>query len=659
MTLKTLCLLPLSIFLIPLHILGVDIARLSVEDEHSILFISPEDFSFSLETHDGVVLIPSSSEAGLYINNSPVISAKQKPNEPHQFQVNTKDLEAITVTVTILKNGIRFFVTLKNESADLSIHTAGMGPAYGLGDHGGYLKHADVSKSGKSHQLTNDGGTLRWISSFLVFPQQHTAGVVFSRAPMGVEVDQSTYSMSVKQTSHLSCYYFHGSMSEIYQVYQKARHHEGYPDISPKFKLFELGWETWDALGWQTSEKSITDYLNEFISKGYPIRWAVTGSGFWNKGGTTTSFGDWDRQKYNPSSLSEWMHSKNISWMIGQRTNFVALGGPHAAKGRRNGNASMNELSTGPFTKQGLQNNYFYKKDKDYLSGIFPLAPVHLIDSHLPGASDWFYQLYSKWEVDGIKEDTMIRVNDPTIYNGVIHTLAKNGELVMARNGAFSSPGTLLRINDTGGHGNMALRTPMNYLQYAASAAPNNYSDTVGFHSMNDYSDANIRHAWLSSLTAGMAVGKGPWSWSKKHQDLLKNTVDFHYAIGPYLYNAALDSYKTGYPYTMTPMHIAFPDDSNTYEMASADRRQFQWMIGESILATPLLNKTARTMDIYLPAGKWIDYDSGETYVGPKTLKNFSMPVSKTPCFIGGKGMIVLRGEDEQLTAKVPSQSNP
>ena len=71
-------------------------------------------------------------------------------------------------------------------------------------------------------------------------------------------------------------------------------------------------------------------------------------------------------------------------------------------------------------------------------------------------------------------------------------------------------------------------------------------------------------------------------------------------------------------------------------------------MIGESILATPLLkNHELGKMDVYLPKGVWYDYENGKKYQGPTTLDDFEIPLDKTPCFVGGKGVIVLMDSDD------------
>jgi alpha-D-xyloside xylohydrolase len=42
-----------------------------------------------------------------------------------------------------------------------------------------------------------------------------------------------------------------------------------------------------------------------------------------------------------------------------------------------------------------------------------------------------------------------------------------------------------------------------------------------------------------------------------------------------------------------------------------------QYLFSTDILATPLLEE-ARSRDVYLPPGLWTDYQSGETYEGPR-----------------------------------------
>ena len=637
--------------------------------------ISSPGFRFEVTTPAGVAL-PAHPVSGLSFLGSWVDGQERLSQDGGTTSWRVTNTAGQTAVVRLVAQArtIALTVTLGlDRSGPILLRTASPGPAaYGLGDLGGWQANANLATSQKTYSIRHDGHKYRWLSSFLVFPQQGAAGACFERKGGSVAIGPNEYQMANEAAAEQTFYYYVGSMEEVYAAWRDTRIAEGYPGVAPKMDGFELGFESWDLLGWKTSASTGQAAIQSFLDHGYKIRWAVTGSGFWRddgaggSSGTTTSFGDWNFDRYPetrtplPPDFGDWCATKGIRWMIGQRVNFVPENGPHvAAKPSQNGATSF-DTSSG--TQEGLAKGYFLKDGAGGLvkvaSTIFPSVACYLLDGHAPGAATWFKGLYDRWGVNGVKEDTMMSSPDHTIFNAPMLAIAESGALVMARCGAYSSPGTLTRVNDTNGPASMTLRCPINYLQYAASGAPNVYSDTVGFGSMR-HVNATMRHAWLLALTAGMAVSDNPWNrgWSAADQATLKKAIDVHYQLGPYLHSGAVDSHRTGYPHTMTPLPIAFPDDTNTYDLASSSRRQFQWMIGPSLLAAPLLHdnygKTS-LLNIYLPAGTWIDIETGATYKGPITLKDFEMPIGKIPLFVGGKGIFVRRLSDaEPLKAVV------
>jgi alpha-glucosidase (family GH31 glycosyl hydrolase) len=105
----------------------------------------------------------------------------------------------------------------------------------------------------------------------------------------------------------------------------------------------------------------------------------------------------------------------------------------------------------------------------------------------------------------------------------------------------------------------------------------------------------------------------------------------------------------------MTPLPVAFPEDPQVYGRENDRVRGYEWLIGDSLLATPLYGNdydTASTRDVYLPPGKWMDYDTGKLYSGGRLLPNFSLPVGKTPLFVGGPGIVIER-EGQLVVARV------
>lgn len=623
--------------------------------------INTAGLQFSFTDKEGDIIVPIDSVSGLYINDSPVVGSviKSKTKNQTVIEVTTENGEKAVVDISFNKGIAKISVNAElKEKNKISIRFGGIPVAHGLGDAGAYGEKFNlVEKEKRTFDIVNNGGTKRWLSTFVIFPKNQFAGVFFNRGKKSVILSETTYQLNTQIEEESIFYFFLGSNKEIYSNFKKVRNELGYEDIQPKSRLFELGWESWDALGWNTNQETVKDILSKFHKEGYPIRWAVTGSGFWDEGGTTTSFGQWGTKFLAPDEFKTWMHKNDIYWMIGLRTNLLPSGGPYyPITEKRDKNLKVRSFYGNNLSDEALTQNLLLTDSNNQAilttSSIFPIVPCYLIDGNKPGAADWFQKKYAQWKVDGIKEDTMMDLDEETsIFNKPISKIATEGSLVMARCGEFSAPGTLLRINDTR-VGNMSKRAPINYLQYAACGAPNVYSDVAGVHNMHKLkdTDTSIRHAWLLSLTAGMSVGAFPSKWTIEEQAAFKKAIDFHYSLVPYLYSAGMKSYETGFPFTLTPMSIAFPNDKMAIQLEN-----FQWMIGESILATPLLkNHKSGKMDIYLPEGKWFDWESQKAFVGPVTLSDYKINVDKTPIFAGGDGIILLRNyEGEILKVRV------
>ncbi|MCT4586983.1 MAG: glycoside hydrolase family 31 protein [Carboxylicivirga sp.] len=630
------------------------------------LTVNTGNMQLQFEEKKQGIMVPGDTVSGLFINDRPVTNANVLSNDDGVIvlEANTSNNRQAKVKISF-ENGIAtVMVEPGNEGENkVSLRFGGMPVAHGLGDAGGWNKTFDLAGAEeKQFTIENNGGGKRWLSTFTIFPKNSFAGVFFDRGKKSVTLSENTYQLNTEREGKSTFYFFVGDSKQIYANYKKIRNQNGYEDIKPKSRLFELGWESWDALGWNTNQFTVKDILDKFHKEGYPIRWAVTGSGFWDVGGTTTSFGRFGKKFPDTGEFKNWMHRNDIYWMIGLRTNFVPSGGPFYPKTKkRDKNLKVKSYYGNDLSDEAFKKGYLLTDKNGQVrtitSGVFPIVPCYLLDGNIPGAAAWYQKHYSKWGVDGIKEDTMMDLDEETsIFNKPMEAIANEGGHVMARCGEFSAPGTLLRINDTGVQ-SMKGRTTINYLQYAASGMPNVYSDVCGVHNMHNVKaiDANIRHSWLLSLTAGMAVGAYPSKWSAGEQKTFKKTVDFHYELVPYLYSAGMMTHETGFPYTLTPLSIAFSNDT-----AAVESDKFQWMIGESVLATPLLkNYKEGKKDIYLPEGVWYDWETGKRFEGPVTLSDYELPLEKVPCFVGGKGIVILRqANTDQLLARVYDVNN-
>jgi alpha-glucosidase (family GH31 glycosyl hydrolase) len=412
----------------------------------------------------------------------------------------------------------------------------------------------------------------------------------------------------------------------------------------PKYEMFGVGWEAFGALGWNTNEQTDRESVDRYLALGYPLEWVVIGSGFWpakpDDLHETTSFGMFDDVRYpTPKSFIQHFHDEGLKVLFGLRITFI---------------------TTGPYSVEGVKNHYFLEENgqpRVFKTG-WPALPCYLLNAQSPQAVDWYMGLVAKWKafgVDGFKEDFYgfgpYDLRDDKV-DPINKRLMAEGDDLIERNGYIASNGDLQRINDFN-YDQDQDRGPVNSLALAYSGLPLVYPDIVGgtfgekrFNTgetpaMGAYM---MRNAQWAALHSSMSMGQPPWTFKNPQvgEVMLKAAVT-HERLHPYIYSQAVRFIHDGYPWTMTPLPVAYPNEEGVYGRENRSVRGYEWMIGDALLATPLYGDdyaTAETRDVYLPEGKWMDYETGEIASGPTILKSFSLPVAKTPLFVGGTGIV-------------------
>ncbi|MFT3738531.1 MAG: glycoside hydrolase family 31 protein [Breznakibacter sp.] len=77
----------------------------------------------------------------------------------------------------------------------------------------------------------------------------------------------------------------------------------------------------------------------------------------------------------------------------------------------------------------------------------------------------------------------------------------------------------------------------------------------------------------------------------------------------PYVYAQAKQSSGKGLP-MVRALLLEFPDDPGAWLVDN------QYMFGSDMLVAPLFESNATAREVYLPKGKWIDYQTGKAYDG-------------------------------------------
>jgi alpha-D-xyloside xylohydrolase len=125
--------------------------------------------------------------------------------------------------------------------------------------------------------------------------------------------------------------------------------------------------------------------------------------------------------------------------------------------------------------------------------------------------------------------------------------------------------------------------------------------------------DLYLRWLAFSSLTShsrchGMAP-KEPWNYSPEFMNRFRKIVEMRYRLMPYLWAQAHDSAERGLP-MLRSLFLEFPQDPGAWKVDD------EYLLGSSMLVAPLMHEGSTKRDVYLPAGGWIDYQTGKAYQG-------------------------------------------
>ena len=125
---------------------------------------------------------------------------------------------------------------------------------------------------------------------------------------------------------------------------------------------------------------------------------------------------------------------------------------------------------------------------------------------------------------------------------------------------------------------------------------------------------------FLSSHTrAHGAPPTEPWLISESFTKAFRQCAEMKYKLMPYVYAQAKDCSERGLP-MVRALLVEFPEDKGAWLVED------EYMFGSQMLVAPLM-ESGTERDVYLPRGKWIDYQTGKVYDGGwQTIKSGEIP---------------------------------
>ncbi len=135
-----------------------------------------------------------------------------------------------------------------------------------------------------------------------------------------------------------------------------------------------------------------------------------------------------------------------------------------------------------------------------------------------------------------------------------------------------------------------------------------------------------------------------PWQFGSEIVDIYRKYVKLRYQWIPYIYDLFFEGEKTGMP-IMRPLVLHYEKD----ETAQVCNDEF--MLGDRILAAPVVCQGVTKRAVYLPEGVWYDYWTGEKLTGPVWFLR-DAPLDTCPIYVKAGTILPLMEEQSYVGEK-------
>jgi alpha-glucosidase len=127
-------------------------------------------------------------------------------------------------------------------------------------------------------------------------------------------------------------------------------------------------------------------------------------------------------------------------------------------------------------------------------------------------------------------------------------------------------------------------------------------------------------------------VDQYAWSWGEVVQGLVREAISLRYRLMPYLYTAFVQASRTGEP-VQRPLVFDYQDDHTVTDLDD------QYLLGTDLLVAPVTAPGMTSRQVYLPAGDWYDWHTGEQLGGGRFVVA-PTPMDRIPLYARGGAVI-------------------
>jgi alpha-glucosidase len=124
------------------------------------------------------------------------------------------------------------------------------------------------------------------------------------------------------------------------------------------------------------------------------------------------------------------------------------------------------------------------------------------------------------------------------------------------------------------------------------------------------WTEAAVFQPFLRNHSQTGTIPQEPWAFGEPWESLCRDMLQLRMRLLPYLYGLFEEAHRTGAP-ILRPLLFEHPGDPVTY---TADD---EFLLGDALLVAPITRPGVEHRHVYLPAGTWVQWWTGEVVQGP------------------------------------------
>lgn len=160
--------------------------------------------------------------------------------------------------------------------------------------------------------------------------------------------------------------------------------------------------------------------------------------------------------------------------------------------------------------------------------------------------------------------------------------------------------------------------------------------------------DAELYTRWVAAASlmpffrahsALDTIDHEPWSFGEEALAVARRYIGLRYRLLPYIYTLFEEASRTGAP-VLRPLVWEFPKDERVWNRADS------FLLGPALLVAPVRERGVQERSVYLPAGRWYDFWTGEAIDSPVggNVVIADAPLDTLPLYLRGGAILPFEG---------------